>query len=415
MNSNRYTIWGIAALMAYYPFSILYLAKIQLVILACTLLLALWRDVKPFGKLLQVLKSQKFLLLISLGFLFTTQDRSLIALIPILKPVVVIFIVVAAFSVSVNRRILELQFLLKITFSFFFVAVSYLMIAFGGLRPKSFEDMESIGSFSNVAVAPAIAAIVFSFYFFKYTRSKIYIVGILLACLMIALTQSRAGYGMAAISILFGAVLISQSKRGTNYLLIFWIVFSIISSVALASAVSPSLLETISSALDRFNLAEIFSELFGSNTVVDYVEETMREQQYGIAREIIQTNLFTGIGFNVFPKYFENIYGYSATVHNMFMKVWVAIGIGGLICLVLMFVEIMWNLRKKHIWYSSRGLTHISDFYLCLILITSLFAIQGQFRGMLGDYVFLLIIGIGLHAGMHKPEHEYSQFNRSDA
>ncbi len=403
---NKVLLTLLTGILLVYPFSTLFLAKMPILILAFSLcVMVVFELIREQGRLIRGLIRIKWFVLLSALYILSIQNVTVESLASILVPVAMVMLVQYSLSSFDRLKIREFKSLLILAFLSFCVAEFYLVFQYGGVRATSYEEKQVIGSFANVMIAPSISIIAFSFFYYKYERSKLYLVAILIATISIFISLSRTGHVLLFLVLIYGFVLLNMHGRRFAYIKAFGIGMCSTALLGLVILLSPTINQKFTISMERFeNVLGVGSSLFSEDKIYRDDGDYKRRLQYFVAQEVLSRHSLDGIGYGEFPGYMEKRYGIRATVHNMFLKTWVAIGISGVIVLIILFVDLLrrlWMKRREALYAKDE---FVADFYLTTMLMLGLFILQGQFRGMFGDYIFLLVLGLAYSALRFKPQ-----------
>jgi O-antigen ligase len=382
-----------------YPFSTIFLAKIYFIFVAISFFIMLNVEYMRRDKVLfSVIAHSKWFLLIHVWLLLSLLSNrgfDFYEVSGIIMPMLFVIFTHYTFQPFRHDKVTVFRWLLITAFVAMLIADAYLLVRFGNLRAADREEFEVIGSFANVNVGPMIITIVFGFLFYKQLRDVRYLIAVGLAAFIIVMSLSRNGLILLAGAFVYGFILLSSHGRRISFAkVISYIVTAVVAGVLVAIAV-PSLQEKVSVTVERFDiLNRIDLRGIASGGGVDRdLEDAARRIQYAAAIEVIKEKPLTGIGYGNFPDYVEAYYGVRVEVHNMFLKVWVAVGVGGVILMIFMFVQVLRRLMRRRKNLLRMGETKLAEIYSGTIVMLVFSIFQGQFRGMFGDLSFLFFLG----------------------
>ena len=377
-----------------YPLASVYLARIPVIICAVAMVvIIIFSTTARNSRLFDLMLTGKWLILFSIISLFSIRSPELATIVGTTLPVMVFLLI--GKSYSPNQELHPQQFLrlLFATCWAVFGTCFLILVKFGNLRATNAIEKDFIGAFSNSVVDPCIVGMIFAVLCFKYTKRARYLVFILLCLILLLLTKSRTALLLCGISLVFGASLLSTRKGKIRPIYFLGVASSLFVILISASFALPSVTDLIMSTVGRFSSVGNLSIILGDTISVNEIDEDVsRTVQYYAALQVIQENPWTGIGHGSFKALTEEHFGKSVSVHNMFLKGWVSIGITGLLLQLALFAAVAKQLGKLRRRAKSVGMFYLADFYTCgMVTLLTLF-VQAQFRGMWGDYFFLFII-----------------------
>lgn len=380
--------------LASYPLASIYLARIPVIIASVAIIfMSLFVMTSCNNRFLDLLVAGKWLILYSGISFLSIQSYDLASVVGVILPVMVFLLI--GMSYSCYEKMWPQQFLrmLFVACSAVIVTSFLMLLQFGALRATNAAEREVIGAFTNSVVGPASIGILFAIYCFKYTSRVRYFVFALVCIALLVLTQSRSAILMLSIALLYGFYLFSRSKGKNSYLFFLGLSLFFTLTVLGLSFVFPVAGDFVIGTLRRFSSAKDFFEAFpGALSIEALDEDVSRIVQYAAALQVIQEYPWTGIGYGSFKGLVGERFGISVTVHNMFLKGWVAIGIMGLALNILLFLAAARQINQFRKTYRREGDFFLADFFSCCLVALALLFVQAQFRGMLGDYFFLFVI-----------------------
>ena len=303
-----------------------------------------------------------------------------------------VFIIITHYSFLTfgYKRVTFFKYLLFSAFVAMLMADIYLLVQFGSLRAIDSEEKKIIGSFSNVNVALMTSSIVYNSIFYKYSKSKLSLIIIIISAVVLIYTESRVGFILMIASLVYGLYKLSFKYNDIIYSKIIKNIPSAVIAGLIVIFVFPGG-EVIARTIDRFGTIQRVGLL-----AIDDQEnraDLSRRIQYIAAISVISENPLVGIGAGNFPHYVQDTYGIYVTAHNLFLKIWVSIGLGGVLIMLFLLYQLYRNIHIKSKKLLKIGEFEFSDIYSATNFLLILFVFQGQFRGMLGDLSFLFFLG----------------------
>lgn len=388
----------IAGLYILYPFSILTKVKIYylftLFILYCIIIISMSTGLKQLFDSISSIRNVIYLY--SLFF-----ASSLWSLYPLntLKSIFfstytigLLIIISYYFKQSGQKRIIDFYHILQcVTFSLLSAAI-VLLYLYGSVRLSSAAaaGAEVIDSFSNTSAAIVEICLIYFIYFFKYDRKIPALLGICGALFIIIVSQSRGAYLITTIIFLIFIPLIMRKTIVSRILLVFKSTLFLIVLLWAVLSISPSLKHNVFNTFDRIKLTDLG---FMSQSIERGDKDYGRKLQYIIALEIIKNNPILGIGYNSFQKYTYEKYNIVIVSHNIFLKIIVASGVIGLVLFIIIILKayiISWRLKNYYLYVDRKK----SEFYLTTNFALLAMLVHAQFRGLFGNMVFLLVLGM---------------------
>ena len=226
--------------------------------------------------------------------------------------------------------------------------------------------------FNSIAIALAFA-ILFSFYLFKKTKKKYWILVIVLFYYIIFLTGSRKGLLMPVIFL--GATLIFNTGRNINKIIKNMMILLTISIVCISVIVSNPKLNK--------RIGDLFYSFIGGD--VEDISINEREYYRNTALQVFLDNPILGIGVNGFAGYMAKIgYNHVAYAHNNWVELLSTLGIVGFI---IYYSQYYYIAKKSLKLLDSNNI----DTIIPLVVIVTLFIFE---YGLVSYYSFYVQIQI---------------------
>lgn len=378
-----------------FPFSVLFYARLQ--VIACLvgfLLVFSFALTKRQFLLKRQVLSLKWFVLLSLVHFVSMESFVVTEVASIVRPLLFVLIACSVFTYESDSNIDYFGLLTSALFIAVLLASLWVIFSIGSLRAFNANDKILAGSFSNAVVGPCVLAACYANYkvLVSSSRREFYYFMYIVSGVLLILSQSRIGLGLFGLVILYTVWSHSRGEAASRILkFIFWLILlSILSVIGYAlffSSIGGILESTVTRILQSnqgFNVDYYLGD--------DRTGLSVRTIQFYVALEVIKQNIWFGIGFGEFPNFMESLYGFRVTVHNMLMKSWVAVGIIGPILLVAMCVSVFARLLRTYREFLLRGDSSQAKFSQMIMVVFSLLLIQSMFKGIVGDYVFLLVL-----------------------
>lgn len=268
-----------------------------------------------------------------------------------------------------------------------------IFMKFNSLRPTSYEMLQTVGSFSDVAPRLLEICLPYLIYMFFNKKGTIRLPvsgGIISIIIVILLSQSRGAYLMMFTSIVLSTLLFSMRLylRLRNAL---WLVAFIIAAIVFAisifgyeNSIGPTINRFSQSEVYVFNVSEEPDKSFSDyNRSVMYYEGVQALKSYPI----------TGIGFGALMRHIEDMHGFECSSHNIIITAWAELGLPGVFIMFLIFLSAF-----KRVWRTRSSSKYINrnDFYFYSATLIALIVavLHAQFQPQLSNPLFYVLLAI---------------------
>lgn len=286
--------------------------------------------------------------------------------------------------VKVGRMFTALPYVVAATFL-------YAYARFGSIRPYDEASMWSIGSIGNAAGLWLAVSLPFIYWLIrlghKRHKRELY-----LSLFLIVLSQSRAGYLLAAFCLVSNAIL--YGKNIAQY------VWGTVKAISLAIVVFvtayylPFTRSLVEEGMQRVAVNDVVASSTdaaqGNETVVDIERVWMFEQGF----EAFEEHPYRGIGYDNISKRIEDAYGVQITSHNLFLTLIVESGWPAF----LVFVTMIWAFFKTTRLAARTSSEESRGFYSACAIAMIAALLSGMAHPLLGFPLFYVVLAISYGA-----------------
>jgi O-antigen ligase len=265
------------------------------------------------------------------------------------------------------------------------VAITYIYLGlrFGGIRPYDLDTADSIGATANSGALWLIASLPFILCLVrrgdKRARWEL-----ILACFLIVVSESRAGY-LLAVSCFVADLYLhrgSLHRFGADMLKYAMLVLALV-------------VFTWCLPVTRPLIEDGFSRAVLTSTEDEAAADIERVAMFQVGWESFRAHPLLGIGYDNVGPLVEDAYGVNIVSHNLLVTLIAEAGWPGFI----LFVWVMWTFFKKTMAaMATRGEKNRGFYQACIVSMVVTLA-AGMAHPLLGFPMFYVVLGMGYAAG----------------
>jgi O-antigen ligase len=264
------------------------------------------------------------------------------------------------------------------------VAITYIYLGlrFGGIRPYDLDTANSIGATANSGALWLVASLPFILCLVRRGDKRARL-ELILACFLIVVSESRAGYLLAVFCFVADVYLHRASLRRFGADLMKYAIFVLLLvGFAWFLPVTRPLIE------------DGFSRALMTSTQDEAAADIERVAMFQVGWESFREHPLWGIGYDNVGPLVEDAYGVNIVSHNILITLIAEAGWPGFI----LFVWVMWTFFKRTTAaLANRGDKNRGFYRACIISMVATLA-AGMAHPLLGFPMFYVVLGVGYAA-----------------